>query len=382
MPYRWLRYGSPLKSDETIVLFPQSASYSPSKGWNIPVHAWIVELENGSLSRRIGQHAVLELLGLSGVTDDQKSSEVFRRRLSWFMADREINKRLNVQIESQVHQSPRSRPSGHLKFTVPYTGLAPDGSILDIAVCDAPGPTVNGQVQLVPPLGISVISDIDDTIKISNVTDKKDLIKGVFFDQYKVVDAMPQFYQHLYEQDVCFHYVSSSPWQIFPSLSPMLKKFYPYGSVSLRHFYIADRSFIDFFRHSKRYKLATISALLDRYPQREFILIGDSGEKDPEIYCEIAGKYKDRIKAILIRQVPYVTTDESLDDGLALAEPTLAEKTMPAFLRQRWRSLGDRLPDRSIFKVFSDPSELYEFTDAVIEKTKNTSRSRSHDSAQ
>ncbi len=347
LPYRWLRFGSPLRADETAVLFPQCASQLPAGGWNIPLHIWVVELETGTLSRRIGHHALLELLQIAGVIDDPENSAVFRQRLDWFMADREVNKRLNIQIGDQVFVSPRSSPSGHIKFSVNYHGNAPAGSTIDYQIFHTGTRQVSGRIQLVATRGVSVISDIDDTIKVSNVTDKRALIRGAFFEEYKPTGGMPGLYSRLAVRDVCFHYVSSSPWQLYPSLASLLSKFYPAGSVSLRHFYIANRSFVDFFRHSERYKLNAISDLLNRFPQRSFILIGDSGEKDPEIYTEIASRYASQVKAILIRLVP--TTHDQPDNT------------------QRWHKLRQNLTDPTCFRVFSDPATLFDFVDTIVE---------------
>ena len=362
--YRCLRFGAAVQPDETVVLFPQCAAQKPGGGWIVPLHAWVVELETGSLSRRLGHRALFELLGLSGVTESEKNSPLFGKRLDWFMADREMNKRLRLQIDDQIHSSPRSPPSGHIKFSVEYHGAAPAGSIIEYRVVDAanreePVPRVSGQIQLVPVRGLSVISDIDDTIKTSHVTDKKELVRGIFFDDYKPVSGMPELYQQMAERDVCFHYVSSSPWQIFPSLAPLLRKYYPAGSISLRHFYIASRSFIDFFRHSRRYKTQAISSLLERYPQRKFILIGDSGEKDPEIYCEICNRFVDQVKAILIRQVPVADNDSPhAKENQAL----------------RWQGLKQSLPQPDCFRVFESPRELSDFIVSVID-TENAAMS-------
>jgi phosphatidate phosphatase APP1 len=51
------------------------------------------------------------------------------------------------------------------------------------------------------------------------------------------------------------------------------------------------------------YKLRQIEPLLKTYPMRKFILIGDSGEKDPEIYAELSRRYPGRIEQIWIRNV-------------------------------------------------------------------------------
>ncbi len=62
--------------------------------------------------------------------------------------------------------------------------------------------------------GISVISDIDDTIKISNVLSKRLLLKHTFYTYFKPVEGMSDLYQKWSEQKCQFHYVSASPWQL------------------------------------------------------------------------------------------------------------------------------------------------------------------------
>jgi hypothetical protein len=63
--------------------------------------------------------------------------------------------------------------------------------------------------------GISVISDIDDTIKISNVLSKRLLLKHTFYTYFKPVEGMSDLYQKWNEQKCQFHYVSASPWQLY-----------------------------------------------------------------------------------------------------------------------------------------------------------------------
>lgn len=62
--------------------------------------------------------------------------------------------------------------------------------------------------------GISIISDIDDTIKISKVLSKRALLKHTFYNEFQPVDGMNELYQKWFEQKCQFHYVSASPWQL------------------------------------------------------------------------------------------------------------------------------------------------------------------------
>lgn len=294
-----LRHGESLEPDETVVLFPQSAARVSANVWRVPLHAWVVELEKGSVSRRFGHRGTLGALDLLDIIEDQPLTTRFRDRLDWFMADREMNKRLQLAIEGTVFTSPRSPPNGHIRFSVDYQTEAQAGSVIEYHAENG----AVGHIQLVGERGLSVISDIDDTIKVSNVTDKKQLVKGFFFDDYKVVDGMPALYRQLQEFGACFHYVSASPWQLYPSLAPLLAEHYPFGSLSQRHFYIGDRSFVRFFMSSKDYKLKAISDIIERFPHRRFMLIGDSGERDAEVYAEVAALFPQQVKAILIRRV-------------------------------------------------------------------------------
>jgi len=358
-PYLWLRYGSPVKADETVVLFPQSASITESttidnpddadRCWTVPVHAWVVEKEDNALTRVLGRHSLLSLLDLAGVVSRRTITPVFENRLGWFMADREINKKISVVIGGNKFLSPRSSRSGHIRFDVSYCGDAADGSILKSQLADLPSgaASVDGKVQLVPEYGISVISDIDDTVKISQVTDKRELVRGLFFDDYHPAPGMPDLYHQLSLAGVCFHYVSASPWQLYPSLAPFLEKYYPFGCLSQRYFYIGDKSFVRFFRSSLEYKISTLSGLLERFPYRQFILIGDSGEKDPEVYLTIAIKYQQQVKAILIREV---YEGAELDDARHEA---------------RWTRIRADLGSQQRFEVFHDPAELGDISEWI-----------------
>ncbi|CAF3379917.1 unnamed protein product [Rotaria socialis] len=148
--------------------------------------------------------------------------------------------------------------------------------------------------------GLSIISDIDDTIKISEVVSTRELLKHTFVSDFKPVDGMSELYQAWSEQNCQFHYVSSSPWQLFPALSVFLKKYkYPMGTINLRKFAWG-------FKHlkpPKTYKMETITQILNAYPSRQYIFVGDSGELDPEIYSKLYTMFPQNIRRIFIRDV-------------------------------------------------------------------------------
>ncbi len=158
-----------------------------------------------------------------------------------------------------------------------------------------------------------VISDIDDTILHTGVASffKWRVIANTFFknfDKRTAIEGTVKFYKKLHsgKSDTPinpFFYVSNSPWNLYDYLSAFFKKnHFPKGPILLRDF----RTPFDKTPKPKMpHKQSEILNLLKMYPKMRFILIGDSGEKDADIYTKIAEEYPDRILAIYLRNVQH-----------------------------------------------------------------------------
>ncbi|SAM05086.1 hypothetical protein [Absidia glauca] len=158
-----------------------------------------------------------------------------------------------------------------------------------------------GYVDIIDRQGVSVISDIDDTIKVTDILDGKDVIlQNTFFRKAKEIPGMANVYQSWAAEGVKVHYVSNSPWQVYPALQEFLKdNKFPQGSIHLR--LVSAQSLI--LGKPGQHKLDTISALLEDFPERKFVLVGDSGEIDPEIFAKIYHRYPGQIVKIFIHDV-------------------------------------------------------------------------------
>ena len=168
-----------------------------------------------------------------------------------------------------------------------------------------------GHAHLIAPHGVSVISDIDDTIKHSQVTDKSELMQNTFLREFRAVEGMPELYAGLANTEVAFHYVSGSPWQLYEPLDRFMSEAgFPEGTFHLKQFRLKDSSVLDILSSQNETKIAAITPLLKAFPERYFILFGDSGEQDPEIYGQIARQHANQIISIFIRNV----TGEKSDD--------------------------------------------------------------------
>jgi phosphatidate phosphatase APP1 len=129
---------------------------------------------------------------------------------------------------------------------------------------------------------LTTTKDIDDTIKVTDILDGKDaILQNTFFRTAREVSHMPEVYRSWATEGAHLHYVSNSPWQVYPALSEFFKeKQFPRGSVHLRTVSTSD---IIIGGRVGKHKLDTIERILTDFPQRKFILVGDSGEMDPEM---------------------------------------------------------------------------------------------------
>ena len=151
---------------------------------------------------------------------------------------------------------------------------------------------------------MSVISDIDDTVKVTHVLNRRNLWEATFYKPFAAVAGMADAYQRLAVRDATFHYVSSSPWHLTePLLAFLGATGLPVSSISLKHARLKDRTALDILKPGRETKPPAIEAILQRYPERRFMLIGDSGEDDPEVYAQALRRHPKQITRIFIRNI-------------------------------------------------------------------------------
>jgi len=154
-----------------------------------------------------------------------------------------------------------------------------------------------------------VISDIDDTVLWTNVTNKLNMALMLARTNHhtrKPFKGVAAFYRALRDgatgsEDNPLFYVSSSPWHLFGPLVDFLKlQDLPLGPLLLRE--LSVRQVLKLNQHGS-HKLEQIERILDFYPALQFVLVGDSGEQDPEIYAEVVRRYPQAVRMIYIRNV-------------------------------------------------------------------------------
>ena len=158
------------------------------------------------------------------------------------------------------------------------------------------------QVEVrVPAAGarFGIVSDVDDTILMTGVQRVRQMVIQTFTGSSLTRTPFPgavELYRDLAAGVNPVFYVSSSPWNLHSFLLGFLRhRGFPLGPVLLRDL-LGTRA-------GREQKHERIREVLDLHPDLSFVLLGDSGERDPEIYADIVREYPDRIIAVYIREV-------------------------------------------------------------------------------
>ena len=183
---------------------------------------------------------------------------------------------------------------------------------------------------------VGIISDIDDTILQTHTTRKIRMLRTVLFSNYKTqlpVAGMNEIFHAIHygpqgDGYDATHYVSSSPDNLYSRINLFLDyRNFPEGSIDLKNIGLGKEN-DSIFDHA-HYKFKKIRRILESYPQRKFILFGDSGERDPEIYRQIMQTYQERILGVYIHNVnasdPF---DPRFQGELLFSEPEKVKKDL------------------------------------------------------
>jgi phosphatidate phosphatase APP1 len=330
-----------LKPDERIVFYPSGAQRVPGETnlWRAEIRGRIFEPEQRS-ALVITFRQAIELKA-----DDLTATEtaLFNERARLFLVDHERGKKIYVRLGTNEIYVGESAADGRFGAEVFLRAAELEQPISFRAALRAGDARVfAGEIFPLEEVGVSVISDIDDTIKITQVRDKAATLRNTFLREFQPAAGMAEFYQTLagnprtrpsansnrpvaadvsplqpppeevradsrrllQNESVTFHYISASPWQLYEPLAAFVaSNGFPAGAFELKEFRWKNRTFFSLFADPVEYKMGLIEPLLKQFPRRQFIMIGDSGERDPEIYGALARKYPQQVIRIFIRDV-------------------------------------------------------------------------------
>ncbi|KAI1780781.1 hypothetical protein F4818DRAFT_435978 [Hypoxylon cercidicola] len=164
----------------------------------------------------------------------------------------------------------------------------------------------NATAYLVPPTGFTIISDIDDILRVTKIYDPKEGLLNSFARAFTPWMNMPDIYANWSATipDFHFHYLTTTPEQVTRNYMEFIYKTYPLGSFDTRPLNFSDVS-------------ATLSirkALLDKifqtFPQRKFVLVADTSNSDVmKDYPQLVHDYPGQVQCIFLRNT--TATDDT-----------------------------------------------------------------------
>ncbi len=213
---------------------------------------------------------------------------------------------LNIEFEQQTFQIETDQ-KGYFMLEFTPQGLVKDVPF-SVSLKKNPKLRQHGTVEICDAKHI-FISDIDDTILVSHSTSwykKIFVLLSRNFERRRPFDGVQEFYHSLYNssQNQLFFYVSSSEWNLYDFIENFCRHHgFPKGYFLLNDIKSGLRQLIKSGGGTHNHKLDKIRRIRDTYAGATFTLIGDSGQKDAEIYEQIALEKPERISEIFIRDL-------------------------------------------------------------------------------
>mgnify|MGYP000850942467 CR=1 FL=1 len=342
-------FGNAYAMAEECVTFYTTYGYRQGDAWVVPMRAWVHE------RRGVAEKLITKVAAGMGKLDPNKLAN-FRNRIQDFVADSESREVLVFAFDHdpeqqafQVANPDGSFPKTDLNGLVQGVITIPDAKARELLArqgsqngwltyrATSQGHAGTGRVRLIEAQGLSVISDIDDTIKLTQIpSGAKVVIRNTFFRDFRAVPGMAGMYQAW--PGAAFHYISGSPWQLYEPLSRFLfspATGFPEGSVHMKN---ARKNLLNpdtwedlgalITNENLTYeqKLSQIGEIMGRFPDRRFILIGDSGEKDPEVYREIRRRFPGQVREIMIRDcTDALANDPARLEGMTIIPASAAD---------------------------------------------------------
>jgi phosphatidate phosphatase APP1 len=319
--------GRPLEYGE-IIQFYNSHGTKTAEGTKLHIQGRVIDPSGNSTKRKLLIEALIDLMDLD---KSEVESKIFHERASQFVADGEDNRLIHIEVAGQFIPLPVSENGGYFDAWVETSSTA------NPVVFSSVPSRVNtgrfpGTVYVSDETGFTVVSDIDDTIKITEVKNRKEMLRNTFVRPFRSVPGMAELYTNWKKQfgeQIQFHFLSGTPAQFYEPLVQFANENnFPAAAWHLR----AMDNITELIGSPADFKIPKLRDLFHNFPKRKFILVGDSGERDPEIYAQMVKEFGNQVAAVYIRNI----TEEPQDAA-------------------RYKEL---YPDLSRLKVFSNPSEI------------------------
>ncbi|KAJ5719893.1 hypothetical protein N7493_006771 [Penicillium malachiteum] len=297
-----------------------------NSGWNVRFHGNVYKQPNTSVSE-LNKLANVFLVNTS-ISDLPESQQAQARNLT---AEIFIVQQSNVAVDTiHIEPAPSQGSSGQpggggssnttggtQNVTLPYnttvegdfdTFVTIDSNGLDAGNETSAiqrlntfvdGATIgNGTAYLVPPTGLTVVSDIDDILRVTKIYEPEQGLLNSFARPFTAWENMPDIYRNWSTSlpNMHFHYLTTTPEQITRNYMQFIYDNYPGGSFDTRPLNFSDVS------ATLSIRKFLLQKVFETFPERKFILIADTSNSDVmRDYPEMATDFPGQVQCIFLR---------------------------------------------------------------------------------
>ena len=172
----------------------------------------------------------------------------------------------------------------------------------------------------------------------AGVADRKRLVRATLSEPLVPVEGMAAVYaQWMKRPGAAMHWLTAAPWQLAPVFSEFLDAAgFPRGTFHCKRVRFAGRNVLKLFEDAAVTKRAALTQLFATFPRRRFVLVGDTGERDPEVYADFARAWPERVLAVWLRDVTGETRTSPRLQGLFEGVPAGKWAVFTAAENLRW----------------------------------------------
>lgn len=352
---RWNPLPHQITANDTVWLFENTAYRSAkSNNWETEFVVAVFDKNTGVEVSKV----VADVAEKIGIGRGDAAEATIRERLMPFMQTilpgRIVKVSFAAQTELELGPGKRNGISSDVKVVPEHR----DGDIIT-SVAQVPvgaDGILEMKTAFAEPGGWGVISDIDDTIKITQTSDPIGILRSTFVSPPTPVEGMPELYaflQKVVSPLAPFFYVSASPYNLHKFLTDFRAQYYPHGTIILRDANWMNLSGLlsNLTLGVQEYKVDRMDKINSWLPKRKMICIGDSTQSDPEAYAEIYNKYPGWVRLILIRKVEDI------------ASIGIREKNEPKRFEKAFKDIP-----KDVWHVFEKPQECESLIQNAVSK--------------
>ncbi|MFK7970575.1 MAG: App1 family protein [Bacteroidia bacterium] len=261
---------------------------------------------------------VLRFRGIRPPKKERSAWGNFKNMYRRFGTDEIPHARLQAIFQSQVMETVTD-DEGYFSFTIkPENPELVEPGWQEFSILMPPQPFLNpepvavtAKALILPQgAGFGIISDIDDTLLVTEVRSKARMVQNTLFENAltrRTFPDTPELYRrmHAAPDGTGFNpvfYLSSSPWNLYDFLEKFIQfQRFPEGPLILRDVGLSRKHMLASSHNT--HKSAHIRDILTLFENLPFLLFGDSGEKDPYIFAKAVNAFQGRIRHVFIRDV-------------------------------------------------------------------------------